>query len=431
MAREKPGSDLLDRETHTAPELAGAGPVAGFTSAFTQPLFRVYFPSSCLATLGSWFIRFLFGWLAWELTQSAFFVGSVACAMLVPTFLLSPLFGIAADRIDTHRGLLATTGLQAFVSALAGALAFAGLLNEHSVLLLALLFGAIMSAHTPIRLAFIPRLVVREALPSAVGYSAVAFNSSRILGPALGAALLAATNVTATFFVGGLASLLAHLLLWRVRVSPPEQDFAQHGDALFRQLRAGFVYLIRQRTIRWVFLLTLTSGFLGRTALELLPALSGTLLAGDASTLATLTAMAGAGSIVGGLLVSRQASRLRRLYQLVVVSLATAAALLMTLSQWDSLVLAGVAIALLSLCTTIIGTSCQSLVQLLVSEQFRGRVLSLWTVVGMGAPAIGALLFGTAGDRFGLSTVLAIPAVVCFGVLFAAIVARVGEEIGD
>ena len=63
--------------------------------------------------------------------------------MLVPTFLLSPLFGIAADRIDTHRGLLATTGLQAFVSALAGALAFAGLLNEHSVLLLALLFGAI------------------------------------------------------------------------------------------------------------------------------------------------------------------------------------------------------------------------------------------------------------------------------------------------
>ena len=351
--------------------------------------------------------------------------------MLVPTFLLSPLFGIAADRIDTHRGLLATTGLQAFVSALAGALAFAGLLNEHSVLLLALLFGAIMSAHTPIRLAFIPRLVVREALPSAVGSSAVAFNSARILGPALGAALLAATNVTATFFVGGLASLLAHLLLWRVRVSPPEQDFAQHGDALFRQLRAGFVYLIRQRTIRWVFLLTLTSGFLGRTALELLPALSGTLLAGDASTLATLTAMAGAGSIVGGLLVSRQASRLRRLYQLVVVSLATAAVLLMTLSQWDSLVLAGVAIALLSLCTTIIGTSCQSLVQLLVSEQFRGRVLSLWTVVGMGAPAVGALLFGTAGDRFGLSTVRAIPAVACFGVLFAATVARVGEEISD
>lgn len=351
--------------------------------------------------------------------------------MLVPTFLLSPLFGIAADRIDTHSGLLVTTGLQALVSALAGVLALSGLLGETSVLLLALLFGAIMSAHTPIRLAFIPRLVVREALPSAVGYSAVAFNSSRILGPALGAALLAVTNVTATFFAGGLASLLAHLLLWRVRVSPLKRDSAQEGDAFFSQLRAGFAYLKQQRTIRWVFLLTLTSGFLGRTALELLPALSGTLLAGDASTLATLTAMAGTGSIVGGLLVSRQASRLQRLYQLVVVSLATAAVLLLTLAQWDSLLLAGVAIAFLSLCTTIIGTSCQTLVQLIVSEELRGRVLSLWTVIAMGTPAIGALIFGTAGDYYGLSLVLVIPAIACFGVLGAATVARVAEEIRD
>jgi predicted MFS family arabinose efflux permease len=161
---------------------------------------------------------------------------------------------------------------------------------------------------------------------------------------------------------------------------------------------AGLHYTRAHREIRLVFGFVLINAMLGRAVIELLPALSGQLLAGDATTLATLTAAAGAGAVAGGLIVSRQSGRQERLFKLMRWSLTAGAFLVGSLAWQDDIFIFAAIIALVSMITTVSGTTSQALAQLLVDEQYRGRVLSLWTMIAMGAPAAGALTLGLLAD---------------------------------
>ena len=392
-------------------------------SAFASTTYRRYFPSAVFSTLGSWLLRFLLGWSAWELTESATWVGVVAGLTLAPALVLSPLFGIISDRINPRNGLLLTIALHALFSGVAGAAVALDAFNLPALLVLATALGVTTSAHTPIRLALVPLLVPRQSLPSAIGYSAMIFNTSRILGPALGAWLLTQGSTALAYGSSALLMLIALPSLANTRVNPPER----HHDAAtgFRQqLRDGLRYTAGHRAIRLVFGFTLVNALLGRTVIELLPALSGVLLQGDSATLATLTAAAGVGSIIGGLVVSRQGGGERRLLRLLAFSLFCGAVLVLTLSWTDGLRGVTALIGLLSLTTTVAGTSSQALAQLMVDEGFRGRVLSLWTMVAMGAPAAGAMVMGALADW------LSFPAVLLGFGLVCAIATAVLYQIG-
>lgn len=374
-------------------------------SAFDSPTYRRYFPSAVFSTLGSWLLRFLLGWSAWDLTESATWVGIVAGLMLAPALLLSPLFGIVSDRINPRSGLLTTISLHALIAALA---AVAVALDQFTLTVLVMLstvLGIFTSAHTPIRLALVPLLVPRQSLPSAIGYSAMIFNTSRIVGPALGAWLL--TQGSAALAYGCAAALMLAAVPLLYTTSVGTRSGGEYSATGFRQqLRDGLHYTINHKAIRLVFGFTLVNALLGRTVIELLPAVSGLMLNGDSATLATLTATAGVGSIVGGLVVSRQGGGEARLLKLLALSLALAAALVMILSWATGLTSISAVIGLLSLTTTIAGTSSQALAQLLVEDNFRGRVLSLWTMVAMGAPAAGAMTMGAMADWLSFPGVL-------------------------
>jgi MFS family permease len=372
-------------------------------SAFSERAYRRYFPASCLSTLGSWIVRFLLGWSAWELTHSAFWVGVTAALMLLPTFVLSPIFGILSDRINPRNGLLVSIGLHGLISLVAGLASLYGGFSLTGLLILASVLGAASAAHMPIRLALMPLLVRREVLPSAIGISAIVFNTSRILGPAVGAWLLAHFSLATAFFVSAFLFAAALPLLLSVVIVPrpkPTQKLA-----LAREFREGISYVKQHRGIQLILAYTFMNGLLARTTLELLPAISGRLLDGDSATLATLTAAGGAGSIVGGLIVSQQSSQELRLLNLITAALVFGAVSLFALYWLTSLVaFAGVIIGL-SMTTTIVGTATQSLAQLGVDEAYRGRVLSLWAVLAMGTPAIGALMMGAVADVLGFRLV--------------------------
>lgn len=390
-------------------------------SAFSEPLFRRYFPSSCCSTLGSWLVRFLLGWSAWEATHSPLWVGVVAAVSLFPTFILSPVFGILSDRINPRNGLIVTVLAQALIACVAGTVDFLGVFTLPWLVGLAFVLGTVTSAHTPIRLALIPRLVPRGALPSAVGFSAIIFNISRILGPAAGAWLIAHYS-TAIAFYAAMAMFFCSLLLLST-VKGLQKLEQRDPSSLLEEFQAGFRYAREHRGIRLVFGFTLINGLLGRTVLELLPALSGVLLNGDARTLAALTATAGVGSIIGGLVVSRQSGNERRLLQMVVACLLLGAICLLPIHWIQSLTALGAIVMCLSMITTMVGTGSQVLTQLLVADAFRGRVLSLWTVLAMGAPSIGALVMGALADSLGFPIVLtgfAVLALIAVAALWAA-----------
>ncbi len=374
-------------------------------SAFASRDYRRYFPSAIFSTLGSWTLRFLLGWSAWDLTQSATWVGVVAGLMLAPALLLSPLFGIVSDRINPRNGLLLTVGAHALLAGAGAVAVFAGVFNVPVLLALSLALGIATSAHTPIRLALVPLLVPRDSLPSAIGYSAITFNAARILGPALGAWLLQYGSSLAAYLASAALMLCAlPFLLW---IPGRRRDRLDSGaGGLASQLRDGLRYTRSHSGIRLVLGFTLVNALLGRTVIELLPVVSGVLLMGDSATLATLTASAGAGSILGGLVVSRQGGGEARLFRLMGYNLLAGGVLVAALGWFTGLQAIAVLVGAVSLITTVAGTSNQALAQLLVDEDYRGRVLSLWTMIAMGAPAAGALVMGWLADRLPFAWVL-------------------------
>lgn len=373
-------------------------------SALSEPAFRRYFPASWFSSLGSWMLRFLLGWSAWDLTGSATWVGIVAALMLGPAFLLSPYFGVLSDRVNPRFGLMVSMGVHAGIS-LSGALAeLSAGISLSALLMLALAMGAVTSLHSPMRLALIPLLVGREAMPSAVGLSAMTFNTARIIGPALGAWLISKFSVQAAWFVA--VAMFAVSLTLLAALRGLGERAARQRQPVLGQFLSGLTYLRGQQAIRLVFLFTVINGSLGRTVIELLPALSGSLIGGGSSQLATLTAAAGAGSILGGLIVSRQSASTPRLLLLVAMGLVSSCVLLMSVALPTGLWSLAWMIALLSMATTIGGTGCQTLTQLSVLEDYRGRVMSLWIVLAMGAPALGAALLGALADWLGFTVVL-------------------------
>ena len=159
-------------------------------SALSDPRFRRYYPASWFSSLGAWLLRFLLGWSAWDLTHSATWVGLVSTLMLAPALLLSPWFGILSDRVNPRQGLRLSMVLHSSIAILGAVATWTGTYDTAVLACLAAILGVATSLHSPMRLALVPLLVNREALPSAVGYSAMSFNTARMIGPALGAALV-------------------------------------------------------------------------------------------------------------------------------------------------------------------------------------------------------------------------------------------------
>ena len=375
-------------------------------SALKEPPFLRYFPASWFSSLGSWMVRFLLGWSAWEITHSASWVGVTAALMLGPVFVLSPLFGIISDRINPRHGLIASMSVHALI-ALAGGVAMLMDRFGLSVLMsLALALGAATSWHTPMRLALIPVLVGRDALPSAVGLSAMTFNTARILGPAAGAWLIQIRNGADAFFIGMLMFVISGAILIGLRGVGRRQP--KPREPLVRQFKAGLGYVRQSQGIRLIFALTMVNGLLGRTAIELLPAINGVLLGAGSTALATLTASAGVGSILGGLVLTREHADNRRLFRLVSLSVLLSALSLLGLQLAIDLWRLVAMVLVISMFTTIAGTACQTITQLAVHEDYRGRVVSLWTLAAMGAPAFGAGFTGAAAEILGFVPVLAV-----------------------
>ncbi|WP_240945851.1 MFS transporter [Pseudomaricurvus alkylphenolicus] len=384
-------------------------------SAFAEPQFRRYFISMCFSTLAGWLVRFLFGWNAWEFTHSAFWVGVVAGSLLLPIIFFSPFFGIISDRINPRKGLVVTVGAQSLVAALASLASAMDMLNLWSLIALSACLGVASSAHTPIRLALVPKLVKREALPNAIGYAAIVFNTSRVLGPALGAWLVAVLSVPSAFFSATLLCVVAAIPL--LLITGVRGGSHKSSAGMFSDLKQGFVYAASNRVIRLILSLTLLNALLGRTLLELLPAFSGQLLNGTAETLATLTAAAGTGSILGGLLVTRQSGHERVLFRMVGIALTLAALCLFSIQWLQGLYALCGLIFVLSMLSTIAGISSQALAQLTVDEDYRGRVLSLWSMLAMGAPALGAVGIGALAQSWGFPAVTAVTGVIVLIIL--------------
>jgi len=375
-------------------------------AALTFRDFRIYLLGNIFALNSLWMQRVTIGWIAWELTNSASFVGLVAFVNFAPTMVAGPFFGVLVDRVRIKRAAMTTQALL-FALALCLYVCFVlGVLGPGLLAVISGLLGLVASAHNPVRMSLGPRLVERSAVASVISLTAINFNLARLVGPAFGGWLIAVWGVGASLFVQVLFYLPFILAL--SFVNPRERTRAVADvEPFLRALLIGVRHVFHSALIRRAIVITGLFAFIIRGTLELLPVLADGVFDKGATGLGLLTSASGLGALLAGvakvLLPGQRPGELPRpalMIALAGIALVPAVGLS---SSWG---LTLVLIASLGFAATMTGVSMQTAIQIDLEDELRGRVMSLWVLVSIGAAACGAIFLGVLADVFGVGPAL-------------------------
>ena len=372
-------------------------------SALSFRDFRIYLGGNLFASNALWMQRVTIGWLAWDLTSSATFVGFVAFINFAPSMIIGPFFGVLIDRVRIKQAAKVTQ-LLSFMLALGFYLFFTfGILNEVVLSVLSGFSGLVVSAHTPVRMSLAPRLVDRTSVASVITIGAINFNLARLTGPALGGWLIAVWGVGLALLVQMLCYLpflfAIGLLRPRERLSSGVKD-----EAFFSALNSGIRHVLKSPFICRALLITALYSFLIRGTLEILPVIADGLFNKGAAGLGLLTSSAGFGALLAGMtkaLMPGQTSG--ELPKYVLASALVGIALVSLLGLSNSWGFTLICISYLGFSSTLSGISIQTAIQIDLDDSLRGRVMSLWTMVGIGATAMGAIALGGLADYIGFT----------------------------
>ena len=332
------------------------------------------------------------GWHAWQLSESAFVVGLVSAVQFIPVIFLTPFFGVLVDRIRAQTGFMVAIVLMCIIATTMGAITLHGSMSTKILLSLSLAHGFVVSFYSPARLALLPDLVPKQMFQSSVAIQASTFNLSRFVGPALAGFVIAYWGIGWAYLINAttyLPVLLSVSLLTIDHAGKPLRKKRPYLD----ELKEGLRYTRDHPQIRMAILVSLAAAFFGRGILELLPAFSAITFQGGSNVLAALMAAAGLGALAGSIAMSTELLRVR-LRLLIISGCFCVAIALAAFGLARNLYTGIAAIALLGLASTFVSVGTQTLVQLRVEDRLRGRVISLWSLVSMGAPAIGSVLGG-------------------------------------
>ncbi|RUT28576.1 MFS transporter [Arsenicitalea aurantiaca] len=374
-------------------------------SAFRHGPFRWYFGAGLVSFMGMWFEKVALGWFAWELTESTFWTGFVAVAATAPVGLLGPVIGVYAERWDMRRVSVILNVAMAIVSAIFFYLAITPGVSILPVAALALVLGVIGAFYHPVRLVLVTQVVPRQFLPSAVGLMAVAFNLSRVIGPALAGLLIAAAGLPPAFIVNAVSYLpIVAVIAVLPLITRPQIERVQ--SSLGAQLRDGLSYALNDRLIRWCLAIVVWSATIGRGALEIMPAVVGGILSGTSSDLAIIASAGGLGALAAAMGVGILTPTTAQIARLAQFLLPVTTLLIVLVGLSANPVQMAIVFCLLGLTTTVVGIGCQMIVQLEVAEAYRARVLTWWSTANFGGVTFGGLVLGSIGDVVPLSWVM-------------------------
>jgi MFS family permease len=376
-----------------------------------HPNFGTYVAGSSISLIGTWMQRIGVGWLAWELSHSGAVLGLVAFADLFPTIVFGPFGGALADRSDRLRTIKVAQVLVMIQSVVLFLLTVTGLITVPILIVLVLLGGAVMGLNQPARLALIPSLVPREHLATGVAINSIVFNGARFVGPALAGPVIVWFGISAVFALNALTFLAFLYALGRMRMAPLAP--ARPTRSMLGAVAEGLKYTMAHAGIGPILILAAILAVCARPFFELLPGFAAEIFARGASGLAILSSATGVGAVIAGLWLAQRGNRSLPALVLLSSLLIALATLGFALCGWFPL--AVLLVALSGFGMVVAGVGTQTLIQIVVEDEMRGRVLSLFGLIFRGGPALGALAMGAASELVGLQAPLAAGALLGVG----------------
>jgi len=373
--------------------------------------YRLFFAGQSVSLVGTWVTRIATSWLVYRLTGSELLLGLTGFAGQIPLLLLAPFAGVLADRWNRHRILVITQILSALQSLALAGLALSGRITVTHVILLQIAQGIINSFDTPARQAFVVEMVDDRAdLPNAIALNSSMFNASRIIGPSIGGVIIAAVGegwcfmIDAVSYVAVIASLLAMRL--------PPRTVAREREHILTELRSGFGYAFGFAPVRELLLNVSIVGIMGMPYAVLMPVFASKILHGGASTQGLLMTAVGAGALAGTFYLASRHSVVG-LGKVIIASTLLLSAGLIAFAYSRTLLLSLALLPLVGAGMMLQAASTNTILQTIVDEEMRGRVMAFYSVAVLGTMPIGSLAAGAAAESIGAPRTIVIGAIVC------------------
>jgi MFS family permease len=377
--------------------------------------FKLFFFGQSISVIGTWMTRLATSWLVYRMTHSALLLGVVSFAGQIVSFALGPFAGVWVERLNRRKLLLWTQAAAAIQSLALAALALAHVITLWEIIALTAFQGLINAFDMPGRQSFLVQMVEdRNDLSNAIAINSSMANGARLIGPAIAGLVIGAFGEGWCFLIDGISyfAVIASLLLMRIKPKDKDEDNRRNAHSMVEQMREGWDYVRTFRPIRTILLLFAILSLMGYSYAVLLPVFAGQVLHGGAYVLGWLTASSGIGALVSGLslAVRKSVVGLTSMLQIAAAMLGGALILFgLSHALWLSLVLmVFVGFGLMQ------GASISNtIIQSLVPEDKRARVMSYYTMAFFGAAPFGSLLAGALAHRIGAPHTVIITGAFC------------------
>jgi MFS family permease len=409
-----------------SPERAGIRRFQGMTSGIKSGFrslrvrnYRLFFFSQLISLIGTWMQTTAQAWLVYFLTHSAFQLGLVTTLQFLPIMVFSLYGGVIADRLPKRSTIIVTQTIALIQAFVFGILVASGHIQVWHIYILAMMQGLVNSVDNPVRQAFVSEMVGREDLVNAVALNSMVFNGARIIGPSLAGALIAAfagdpgtplRGVMLVLWGNALSFIPVIIALFMMRPAELYANKKPTEGSVFARLKEGINYAVHTPQILVIFIMVAAIGTFGFNFTVTLPLIAENVLKTDAAGLGALFSCFGVGSLIGALTTAytRRVTMNRLLGAGLLFSMALAIVSLSPIVPVSMIL-----IALVGLFGIIFTTSTNTLLQLSVSDNMRGRIMSINVLLFLGSTPIGGFLTGLLSDRLSVPIALVICAVLC------------------
>ena len=380
-------------------------------SAMRHPNFRLYVFGQLISGIGTWMQIIAQGWLVYQLSKSELALGVVGFAAALPALLITPWGGVVVDRVPLRKLMVITQSVSMLLALVLSALTFAGVVQVWHVVLLAVGLGVVNAFDGPARQAFVVQMVGRADLANAIALNSMTFNGSRVLGPAVGGLLLAAVGAGWCFFWNGLTFLAVIISLLAMRI--PAHEVHKSVLSPWAQLVSGVTYANSIIEVRALLALAFVLSLFGITYSTVLPAFVDEVLQQGPTAFGALNTATGIGAIITAFLIARYGDSGYRGRWLSYAALAFPVALCLFALNQNYTIALGLAVFLgmgfMSQFTLI-----NTLLQRSITDEMRGRVMSLYTLTFFGFTPFGNLAMGAIAEQWNLSMTIFTSACIAF-----------------
>jgi MFS family permease len=366
--------------------------------------FQLFFSGQLISLIGTWMQTVAQSWLVYQLTGSSLKLGAVGFASQIPVFLVAPIGGTVADRVNRHRIVIATQVASMILAFILAALTLTHTVKVWHIFVLAALLGVVNAFDIPGRQSFLVDMVGRDDLMNAIALNSSMFNGARVIGPAIAGILLVKIGEGGCFLANGISyiAVIIGLLMMKVECKPRSKSDSPIDDII-----EGFRWVSRTGPIRALLLLLGLVSLVGMPYTVLMPVFADHVLHAGARGLGTLMGFTGVGALLGALTLAMR-SGVKGLGRLVWICCAGFGISLIAFSFSKLLWLSAVLLIPVGFFIMLQMACSNTLIQAMVPDALRGRVMALYSMMFMGMAPFGALLGGAMADRMGAPITVAV-----------------------